>query len=87
VNSGRQTEQPAVQPWLEKAKRKFPDAKVIGNGRFALQPIDSPKTIVLCETRCEAESMVAQPERVRVTDLQAPTLMETLAKMPDRYPD
>jgi hypothetical protein len=87
VNSSTQTEQAAVQPWLEKAKRKFPDAKIIGSGRFLLLPLDSPKTVMLFETRAKAESMVVDSSRVRITDLQAPTLMETLAKIPDRYPD
>jgi hypothetical protein len=82
-----QTEQPAIQPWLEKAKREFPNAAIVGSGRFALLPLDSPKTIMLFETRDEARGMVVDESRVRITDLQAPTLMETLAKIPDRYPD
>jgi hypothetical protein len=73
--------------FLERAKRQFPDAKIIGTGRFALLPLDSPKTVLLFETPDEARGMVVDESRVRITDLCAPTLMETLAKMPDRYPD
>ena len=73
-----------MESYLEKAKR-LTNGRVVGNGRYLLMPLDSPLTCFLFETRAEAERQVAQPERVRITDLDAPSLDDVLDRIPDRY--
>jgi hypothetical protein len=88
ISARPQTEQiNAFEPFLERAKRTAPSARIIGAGRWLLIPKDSPQTCFLFESRDEAERQVLNPSRVRIVDLALPTLEETLARMPDRHPD
>jgi len=89
MNSARpQPEQPAFTPWLERAKKHVgADVRCAGSGRWLLQTVDDPKRCFLFQTYDKAMAMVAQPQRCRVIDLNSPTIMETLARMPDRHPN
>lgn len=71
--------------WLEIAKRKFPDAKIIGTGRWALQPLDSPKTVLLFESYLEARSQVQDETRVSITELKLEDDMDVLSRVRDVY--
>jgi hypothetical protein len=74
--------------WLERVKLHFgPDFHVSGSGRYCLTTVDDPNQGYLYETYDEARRQIAKPERCRVIDLVAKTMMEKLEAMPDRYPD
>jgi hypothetical protein len=95
VNSNRptRTDQPPFVPYLERAKRRFPNALIGGSGRYAIAEVaKNGRTLRVFLTdspdRQKAVEIAKQHgfEHATKTDLGF-DVDAWLSKLPDRYPD
>jgi hypothetical protein len=72
--------------WLERAKlHAGSDIRAVGSGRFMLTTVDDAKRCFLFETKAEAEAMIAQPSRCKITDLAGKTAWQRMEEAPEVY--
>jgi hypothetical protein len=72
-------------PWLERCKMRFgADFRAVGSGRYCLTTVDDAHRGWLFETRAEAEAMIADPKRCKITDLAEKTGAEKWEEVGER---